>query len=164
MKNISVVLASALLLAAILMLTGCDDENGIVTVRSGNASVVIDSGLRVDVAGWGGGVITISDTLEDDAVQVALPGQRTMVGHGFIWIPGGVTTTQTVFTFPISGTYQNGDTLDLYWYDVANVRWIPFAGVQGVVDDGFCVVTLANGGTGLGGNFAIADTGQGGTA
>lgn len=164
MKNISVVIASILLLAALLTLTACDDENGIVTVRSGNASVVIDSGLRIDVAVWGGGVITISDTLEDDAIQVALPGQRTMVGSGFIWVPGGVTSSQTVLTFPITGTYENGDLLDLYWFDVANVRWIPFAGVQGVFDDGFCVVTFANGATGLGGNFAIADTAQGGTA
>jgi hypothetical protein len=168
MRYFSIVLASISLLTVLLLQAGCDSAQGIVTVKSdtkATGSVKTDSGLKVAVTGWTGKVITVSDTLEDDAVQIALPGQLTMVGHGFIWIPGGITTSETVLTFPITGTFENGALLDLYWYDTANVRWIPFAGVQGVVEDGFCVITLANGGTGIGDNFAIADTvQQGGTS
>jgi hypothetical protein len=170
MKKFSFVLASVLMFAACVLLYACDDSNGFVTVRSdtgGTGVVEIDSGLKVEVAGWGGGAITISDTLEDDAIQVALPGQLAMAGRGFIWIPGGITTSETKFTFPFTEQYAEGTQLALYWFDVEHVVWIPFADVQGVVTDVnpdpeavelMIVVTLPFGGTGLGGNFAIAGT------
>jgi len=170
MKKFSFVLASFLLFIACVLLYACDESSGFVTVRSdtGGAGVVeIDSGLKVEVAGWGGGAITISDTLEDDAIQVAIPGEMVMAAKGFIWIPGGVTTSMTTFTFPFTGDYTAGTQLSLYWFDVEHVAWIPFANVQGVVTDVnpdpeavrlMVVVTLPFGGTGLGGNFAIAGT------
>ncbi|MEP0815045.1 MAG: hypothetical protein HRF49_10335 [bacterium] len=143
------------------LLASCNEGGaGFVTVKSGTAKMPgqakTSSGLEVTIANWAGGIVTISDFLEDDAAQIAPFGDRVIAGKGFIWIPGGSTTTETVFKFPVSG-YANGATLDLYFFDVENQRWISFAGVEAVVTDNLAIVTFPNGASGLGGNFAVLD-------
>ncbi|MCD6118846.1 hypothetical protein J7K50_03305 [bacterium] len=160
MKKHSLVVLAFAMLVALSLSVACSSSTGVVTVNSdalGTGIATTGSGLKIVVADWGGGVITVSDIIEDDAIQIALPGDRTMVGEGFFWVPGGTTTTETVLTFPISGTYDDGVELALFWFDVENQIWISFAGINGVVDGNTVVVTLPNGATGLGGNFAIAD-------
>ena len=146
---------------AISIAAGCTSETGgTVTVASGTQAAPgfarTGSGLEVSIAGWTGGVVTISDFLEDDAAQIAPAGNRVIAGRGFIWIPGGTTTTETVFKFPVSG-YANDTNLDLYWFDVENQVWISFAGVEATVTDGFAVVTFPNGASALGGNFLVLE-------
>lgn len=156
MKTFSVLITVLALLAAFL-LASCATSTSVVKVNSGkNGTAATGSGLKIVVAGWTGGVITISDILEEDADQIPLGGGATKVGQGFIWVPGGQTTSSTVITFPISGTYNDGTLLNLMWFDVEHQVWISFAGVTAVVDGSTAVVTLPLGASGLGGNFAIA--------
>ena len=156
MKTFSVLISVLAFLAAILI-ASCTTTTSVVTVNSGKSgTAATGSGLKIVVADWSGGVVTISDILEDDAHQIPLGGAATKVGQGFIWVPGGSTTTSTVITFPISGTYADGTVLNLMWFDVEHQTWISFAGVTAVVDGSSAVVTLPLGASGLGGNFSIA--------
>ncbi len=156
MKNLRV-LSFVLALLALAFFASCTSTTSVVTVNSGkNGTAATGSGLKIAVANWTGGVITISDILEEDADQIPLGGGFTKVGSGFIWVPGGQTTSSTVITFPIAGTYSDGAELNLMWFDVEHQTWISFAGVKAVVDGSTAIVTLPLGASGLGGNFAIA--------
>ncbi len=156
MKTFSV-LSFAFSLFAAAFLASCTSTTGVVTVNSGkNGTAGTESGLKIVIANWTGGVITITDILEEDAHQIPLGGGASKVGQGFIWVPGGQTASSTVITFPIAGTFSDGTELNLMWFDVEHQTWISFAGVRAVVDGSTAIVTLPLGASGLGGNFAVA--------
>lgn len=146
---------SALLVAGLV--ASCTSSSAFVRVNSGEGGFASTaSGLSVTVAGWDGGVITVADALEDDAAAAGFPEGRVVAGRGFFWVPGGTTASETIFKFPVSG-YADGAELDLYWFDVASLSWIPFGGWQAVVDGNLAVVTFPDGASALGGNFAVVD-------